>query len=115
MRLARERARNDQPAANHDGDTAKNRENTVAAIGSRLCANNERYCAMQGWSSVNVRLDPYSAQVQEQSSGHEKLMRAILTIARGDPNYKLKLNGNGDGSGPSEPAPDPPSEPTSGT
>ena len=70
---------------------------------------------MQGWSSVNVRLDPYSAQVQEQPSGHEKLMRAILTIARGDLNYKLKLNGNGDGSGPSEPAPDPPSEPTSGT
>jgi hypothetical protein len=39
---------------------------------------NERHCAIQGWSSVNVRLDPYSAQVQEQPSDHEQIRRAIL-------------------------------------
>src|SRR5262245_19117623 len=46
---------------------------------------NERYCAMQGWSSVNIRLDPYSAQVQEQPSDHEVIKRAILSVARGSP------------------------------
>ena len=34
---------------------------------------NERYCAMQGWSSVNIRLDPYAAQIKEQPSSHEKI------------------------------------------
>src|SRR5215472_11527285 len=39
---------------------------------------NERNCAMQGWSSVNVRLDPYAAQVKEEPSGHQKIFEAIM-------------------------------------
>jgi hypothetical protein len=54
---------------------------------------NERLCAMQGWSSVNVRLDPYSAQVREELSGHEQIKAAILRIAR--PGWQPKTDGNG--------------------
>jgi len=43
---------------------------------------NERYCAMQGWSSVNIRLDPYAAQVKEQPSQHEQIRDAILPQIR---------------------------------
>src|SRR5215472_14225324 len=43
---------------------------------------NERYCAMQGWSSVNIRLDPYSAQVKEEPSGHQKIFEAIMRVWR---------------------------------
>jgi len=56
---------------------------------------NERYCAMQGWSSVNVRLDPYSAQTQQQPTEHEQIRRAIFAIARGNPDYQPKADGNG--------------------
>jgi len=44
---------------------------------------NERYCAMQGWSSVNVRLDPYAAQVKEEPSGHQKIFEAIMRLKYG--------------------------------
>jgi len=42
---------------------------------------NERHCAMQGWSSVNVRLDPYSAQTQEQPTRFERIEAAFKRIA----------------------------------
>src|SRR5262245_43681262 len=44
---------------------------------------NERYCAMQGWSSVNIRLDPYAAQVKEEPTQHEKIRDAIFRIKYG--------------------------------
>jgi hypothetical protein len=44
---------------------------------------NERYCAMQGWTSVNIRLDPYAAQVKEQPSQHEQIRDAIFRIKYG--------------------------------
>jgi len=53
---------------------------------------NERYCAMQGWSSVNIRLDPYQAQVQEEPSSYEKITEAIMRIARPE---RFANNGTG--------------------
>jgi hypothetical protein len=58
---------------------------------------NERYCAMQGWSSVNVRLDPYAAQVKEEPSGYEKIRDAIMRIKYGpqwQPSDSFDANGN---------------------
>ena len=62
---------------------------------AHLCARlNERICAMNGWSSFNLKMDPIAAQAAEQLSDHEQIKRAILGIARGNPDYKLKGNGN---------------------
>jgi len=64
---------------------------------------NERYCAMQGWSSVNIRLDPYQAQVKEEPSGHQKIFQAIMRLKYGpqwqpgdpgDGTLALDSNGN---------------------
>jgi hypothetical protein len=44
---------------------------------------NERRCAMSGWSSINVRLDPFAAQVKEQPSQHEKIRDAIFRLKYG--------------------------------
>jgi len=44
---------------------------------------NERYCAMQGWSSVNIRLDPHAAQAEAQPSRHEKIRDAIFRMKYG--------------------------------
>jgi hypothetical protein len=57
---------------------------------------NERYCAMQGWSSVNIRLDPYSAQVKEQPSQHEQIRDAIFRLKYGpqwQPSDSFDANG----------------------
>ena len=63
---------------------------------AHLCARlNERICAMNGWTSVNIRMDPVAAQAAEMPSGHEQIKRAIFAIARGDPDYKPKGDGNG--------------------
>jgi hypothetical protein len=65
---------------------------------------NERYCAMQGWTSVNIRLDPYAAQVQEQVlPRHEKIRQVIMNLCIGDGQQSNDGNGqqpNGDGSPP---------------
>jgi hypothetical protein len=55
---------------------------------------NERYCAMQGWTSVNIRLDPYAAQVQEQPSSFEKIRDAIMRLKYG-PQWQPPSDGNG--------------------
>jgi hypothetical protein len=55
---------------------------------------NERYCAMQGWTSVNIRLDPYAAQVQEKPSSHEKIRDAIMRLKYG-PQWQPPSDGNG--------------------
>jgi len=62
---------------------------------------NERRCSMAGWSSISVRLDPVTAQAQEQPSDYEKIRRAVFGVARGDPDYKPKI-----GNGPALPPPD---------
>jgi hypothetical protein len=41
---------------------------------------NERYCAMQGWSSVNIRLDPYQAQAHEEPDSFERIYAAITRV-----------------------------------
>jgi len=46
---------------------------------------NERYCAMQGWSSVNVRLDPYSAQTEQQPTQYERIRDAIMRVVNEAP------------------------------
>jgi len=62
---------------------------------AHLCARlNERICAMNGWSSFNLKMDPIAAQAAEQLSDHEQIKRAILGMARGNPGYKP-----GDGNG----------------
>ena len=55
---------------------------------------NERYCAMQGWSSVNVRLDPYAAQVKEEPTRFERIRDAIMRVKYG-PQWQP---GDGDGA-----------------
>jgi hypothetical protein len=58
---------------------------------------NERYCAMQGWSSVNIRLDPYTAQVKEQPSQHEQIRDAIFRLKYG-PQWKPSDSFGADGA-----------------
>ena len=63
---------------------------------AHLCARlNERICAMNGWTSVNIRMDPVAAQAAEQPSDHDQIRRAIFAIARGNPDYEPKGDGNG--------------------
>jgi hypothetical protein len=49
---------------------------------------------MQGWSSVNIRLDPYAAQVKEEPSGHQKIYEAIMRLKHG-PQWQPPTDGNG--------------------
>ena len=63
---------------------------------------NERYCAMQGWSSVNIRLDPYQAQTQQQPKRFDRLYEQIMAFKQ----RESPSNGNGN-------ALPPPSEPSS--
>ena len=104
---------------------------------------NERKCAMAGWSSVNIRLDPYNAQTEQQPTGYEKIRAAIMRVVNEAPPAQRAaikrmeelgfekalelLNGNGaalappiapseddtDGNGNGSALPD--SEPTPGT
>jgi hypothetical protein len=55
---------------------------------------NERLAAINGWTSVNIRMDSVAAQAAEQLSDHEQIKRAILGMARGNPDHKP-----GDGNG----------------
>jgi len=48
----------------------------------------ERRSAISGWSSVNIRLDPYGAQTKQQPSRYDKITAAIERIAH-------RHNGNG--------------------
>jgi hypothetical protein len=59
---------------------------------AHLCARlNERICAMNGWSSVNLKVDPVAAQTAEQPTEHEQIRDAILRIARPE---RYANNGN---------------------
>ena len=41
---------------------------------------NERRCAMSGWSSINVRLEPYTAEASQQPSRHERIREVIMRL-----------------------------------
>ncbi|HMF27162.1 MAG TPA: hypothetical protein VKE42_00230 [Candidatus Cybelea sp.] len=45
---------------------------------------NERLCAMRGWSSINVRLDPIAAQSEDRPTRFDKIHAAIMRVARGE-------------------------------
>jgi len=50
---------------------------------AHLCARlNERVCAMNGWSSMSIRMDPLATQTAQQPSRYEKITAAIERIAR---------------------------------
>ena len=46
---------------------------------------NERRCAMAGWSNINIRLDPYTAQTEQQPSSHERISQAIMRMVNEAP------------------------------
>ena len=69
---------------------------------AHLCARlNERICAMNGWSSVNIKVDPVAAQAAEQPTEHEQVRDAIMRMARPE---RYANNGNGPALAP-PPAP----------
>ena len=50
---------------------------------AHLCARlNERVCAMNGWSSMSIRMDPLAAQTAGQPSSYERITEAIRRVAR---------------------------------
>src|SRR5262249_39922389 len=56
---------------------------------AHLCARlNEGVCAMKGWSSMSIRMDPPATATAQQPSRYEKITAAIERIAR-------RNNGNG--------------------
>jgi hypothetical protein len=46
---------------------------------------NERICAMRGWTSVNVRLDPFTAQAEQQPTQYERISEAIMRVVEQAP------------------------------
>src|SRR5262249_17249632 len=49
---------------------------------AHLCVRlNERVCSMNGWSSVNLRVDPIAAQTAEQPTRYQKIHDAIMRLA----------------------------------
>jgi hypothetical protein len=57
---------------------------------------NERYSALQGWSSINIRMDPYSVQNEQAPSSYERITAAVRKIAR---RHEAKAANGGDGNG----------------
>jgi len=45
---------------------------------------NERRCAMSGWSSMTIKMDPIAAQTAEQPTRFDKIHAAIMRVARGE-------------------------------
>src|SRR5262245_19615645 len=64
----------------------------MAHIFARL---NERRCAMAGWSSINVRLDPYAAQVREEPSSYARITSVLMSLK-----YPNGRPGDGDALAP---------------
>ena len=65
---------------------AKTMEGDIDA-GHLFARCDERLAAINGWTSVNIRMDPLAAQAAEQPSQHELIRDRIMTIARG-PNWR---------------------------
>jgi len=64
----------------------------MAHIFARL---NERRCAMAGWSSINVRLDPFSVQTQQQPSQYQQITEALFRLKYGPDWTPPPDDGNG--------------------
>src|SRR5215813_1000327 len=65
---------------------------------AHLCARlNERICAMNGWTSVNLKVDPVAAQAAEQPTEHDQIKAAIMRMARPE---RYANNGNGNALAP---------------
>src|SRR5262245_36529835 len=51
---------------------------------AHLCARlNERICAMNGWTSVNIRMDPIAAQAAEQPTSYQKITDVLMNLKYG--------------------------------
>src|SRR5262249_759965 len=65
---------------------------------AHLCARlNERICAMSGWSSMTIKMDPIAAQAAEQPTSYQKITEVLMALK----------HGNGDGNGAALVPPDP--------
>src|SRR5262249_23896969 len=61
---------------------------------AHLCARlNERICAMNGWSSINLKMDPVAAQAAEQPTSYQKITDVLMNLKYGGPRPS-----NGDGA-----------------
>src|SRR5262249_39314101 len=74
-------------------------ENAPPEMAHIFCRVNERRAAMAGWSSINVRLDPFSVQTQQEPSQYEKITQALLRLKYAD-------DGNGSALAPPDPSAD---------
>src|SRR5262245_57743223 len=60
---------------------------------AHLCARlNERVCAMNGWSSFNLRMDPVAAQAAEQPSRHDRIREVIMRLIEQEPPAKREAH-----------------------
>jgi hypothetical protein len=71
-----------------------------AEAGHLAARLNERLCAMRGWTSVNIKLDPMSAQLAEKPKSYDLIREAVFRIAGRSP-PPLAASGNGAASAPS--------------
>ena len=56
----------------------RDKDRDCAHLVARL---NERICAMRGFTSINIRMDPLATQSASQPSRHEKIREAIFALA----------------------------------
>jgi hypothetical protein len=49
---------------------------------------------MNGWTSVNIKMDPVAAQAAERPTQHDQIRDAIWSLARG-PNWQDEIEANG--------------------
>jgi hypothetical protein len=69
----------------------RDKDRDCAHLVARL---NERICAMRGWTSINIRMDPMAAQVAERPSNHQKIREAVFRLAGRTPPPLADGNGN---------------------
>src|SRR5262245_15751621 len=89
------------------------RDRDVAA-GTLCCKLEERLSLLLGLDAPTTqRVDVYQVEAQKQPSSHEEIKRAILGIARGNPDYQVGSrdrpaigNGNSDALTPPTPSAD---------
>src|SRR5262249_28382682 len=59
------------------GDESIDTRISAAHICARL---NERICAMSGWSSFTLKMDPVAAQAAEQPSSYDKITAVLMNL-----------------------------------
>ena len=60
----------------------RDKDHESAHLVARL---NERIAAMRGWTSINIRMDPYTVQSEAQPSRHERIKEAIMRLTNDQP------------------------------